>query len=389
MKKSLVLMAVAGVALASCVNDVADVAQNQEQKKVKIAFDTPVLYNNAESRANFFGEIGSHQYTQGGTVYSYPKEENFIIYAVAHEGSFTGWKTTEEFAFNNTSIGHDARVDGWAPKKSDQSYYYWPSGKLMTFAASSPADLAVTGVNRTYGATGLTITDFEIAGDASKQYDLLFSKRTVNKSSADMSHSASYYSGVALEFQHALSSIRFSLSNTSGENVVLTKISLYGVKYKGNFAENLTEGTDKTIYDRDGDDANVSPAWDLEDDLVEAESPYVGFYGSATFPESPKYVSEVEGMTGTCSHLLLMPQELTGDVKIKVDYTVNGEEAHKIVTLDGLKDLNNHSVDEWIMGVRYTYRLVYDAASADKDKIYFAPSTDAWIEHDVVVVPLV
>ena len=43
MKKSLVLMAMAGVALASCVNDVADVAQ--EQKKVKIAFDTPVLYN--------------------------------------------------------------------------------------------------------------------------------------------------------------------------------------------------------------------------------------------------------------------------------------------------------------------------------------------------------
>ena len=31
MKKSLVLMAMAGVALASCVNAVADVAQNQEQ----------------------------------------------------------------------------------------------------------------------------------------------------------------------------------------------------------------------------------------------------------------------------------------------------------------------------------------------------------------------
>ena len=52
MKKSLVLMAMAGVALAGCVNDVADVAQNQEQKKVKIAFESPVLYNNAESRAN-------------------------------------------------------------------------------------------------------------------------------------------------------------------------------------------------------------------------------------------------------------------------------------------------------------------------------------------------
>jgi hypothetical protein len=46
MKKSLVLMAMAGLALASCVNDVADVAQSQIQKKTLIGFDAPVTYAN-------------------------------------------------------------------------------------------------------------------------------------------------------------------------------------------------------------------------------------------------------------------------------------------------------------------------------------------------------
>ena len=78
MKKSLVLMAMTGVALASCVNDVADVAQ-KEQKKAIIGFDAPVLYNNAESRANVYGEIGN--VVVDGVTYSYPQDEDFIIYA--------------------------------------------------------------------------------------------------------------------------------------------------------------------------------------------------------------------------------------------------------------------------------------------------------------------
>ena len=196
MKFRLFLMAMAGVALASCVND--EVNQVQEEKKVKIAFETPVLYNNSESRANVFGEIGSHQYTNAGVIYSYPKDESFIIYAVAHEGRFDGWKADEEYAFNGFAISHDQALDGWAPKtpagdpQGEGKYYFWPTSKLMTFAATSPADLAVNGATRSYDATGLKINDFEVAGDASKQYDLLFSQRSCNRSSVDMLHSASY-----------------------------------------------------------------------------------------------------------------------------------------------------------------------------------------------------
>ena len=105
----------------------------------------------------------------------------------------------------------------------------------MSFAASSPANLNVNGVNRTYGKNGVTISDFEVNADPANQYDLLFSAREINKTDEDMRHEASYYSGIPLKFYHALSSIRFSLSNTSSALVKLTGIKLVGVKYKGTF----------------------------------------------------------------------------------------------------------------------------------------------------------
>jgi hypothetical protein len=52
------------------------------------------------------------------------------------------------------------------------------------------------------------------------------------------------------------------------------------------------------------------------------------------------------------------------------------------------KDTSDKEVNEWQMGVRYTYRLVYSQGTADKDKIYFSPSTDQWVEHDIVVIEL-
>ena len=167
----------------------------------------------------------------------------------------------------------------------------------------------------------------------------------------------------------------------------MKKITLMGAKYKGDFAENITELGDKTIYDREGDDANVKPAWNVKDDTI--STAYLAFNGSVTFPENPQYVSALAATTDTWNQLLLLPQDLTNAVRIKVDYTVNGQEATKTVILDQLKDTDNNLVESWEMGVRYIYRLVYSAESAAKDKIYFSPSSDQWFEHKAIVVPLI
>jgi len=384
MKIKLFLMALAGVALASCVNDeVADVSQ-KEQEKVKIVFDSPVLYANSDSRANVYGEI-SNETVEG--AHSYPKEENFVIYAVSHSGDLTNWSDADAAAFNDEAISYDDNVDGWAPIKvednpdtedvDEKEYYIWPSGKKMSFAACSPANLE-NSATRTYGADGLTIDGFTVNSDASKHYDLMYSQRICNKTSGDMNHGASYYSGIPILFHHALSSIRFSIANTSSETVVLNKIEVWGTQYKGTFKENVTDGA---TY-------SANPVWTLTDDRVAEDKPYVAFEGEVEFLYSARYVKDLATPTDVCNQLLLLPQTLTDNVKIKVSYTVNGEAHYKIVNIHDLVDENDIPVTAWNRGVRYTYRLFYSPESASKDMIYFSPSADDWEIHDVVVVNL-
>ena len=387
MKKSLVLMAMAGVALAGCVNDVADV--QQQEQKAKITFDSPVMYGNVDSRANVYGEIGEKD------GYTYPKAENFQIYAVSHTNNFAGWASATATPFNDTSISYDGDVDGWAPKDATDDYYYWEAGQMMTIAASSPAALDVDGCVRSYGADGLTITDFAVNATPEKQYDLLFSTRVANQTANNMNHGADYYSGVPILFQHALSSIRFSLRNTSQAVVKLTGISLRGLKYKGDFKENLVEDeTDYAKYDRT---SNVTPAWTVDDELI--ANPYVAFTGDLQFPYEAQYIYRlVEGTTGnTESQLLLMPQALTENSIVTVSYTVNGKTNSKDVCLRGLKSTTFQEngevktetpIDSWEIGKRYTYRLFYSDATAKKDRIFFSPSTEGWKDVDVIVVPL-
>lgn len=391
MKKRVLIIALAGVALSSCVSDQMENGAGVAGP-VKLTFDPPVLMNNSGTRANYYGEVGNHTYEGSSTVYKYPKEEDFTIYAVQHDGDFAGWTSATPHEINNTPVKYDQSVDGWAPKTAGDDYYYWPSGK-MSFAASSPADLELPGCTREYGANGLTITGFEIQSTADKHYDLLFSTRTTNKTSADMLQGASYYSGIPIQFQHALSSVRFSIQNTTDADVVLKEIKVYGVKYKGDFAENLNE--DPTAYSKYVKGDNVNPAWDVKADIKDEANGYVGFTGSVDFPISAQYVAALSASDIDAadeneeSHqLLLMPQELTDDACVKVTYTVNGHQHSKIAKFNEWKDLSNNDVDEWKMGVRYTYRLVYSQGTADKDKIYFSPSADQWVEHDVVVIEL-
>ena len=84
-----------------------------------------------------------------------------------------------------------------------------------------------------------------------------------------------------------------------------------------------------------------------------------------------------------------MPQDLTEDVKIHVEYTVNGQLATKTVDVIDAKHTNDKSqLTKWEMGNRYAYRLLYSAESANKDKIYFAPSSDSWKEAGAYEIEL-
>jgi hypothetical protein len=382
MKKNLFFFLAAGMAFASCVSD-QTVGEQGVKEPAKLTFSSPLMQSNGGTRANYYGEIGDHMYSGSSTIYHYPKEEDFLIYAVQHEGDFARWTSATPHEINGKVVKYDMNVDGWAPKTDGGGYYYWPAGK-MSFAASSPADLECAGATRTYGADGVTIENFEVNGNAEHHYDLLYSNRTLNKTAEDMLDAASYYSGIPIDFKHALSSVRFSIKNESEANVFLKSIKVFGVKYKGTFKEQLNETTN--VQD---------PKWTLNDDLVTSGNAYIGFQGSVQFQAAPYYVAQLAAEdtdapdeNEKCNQLLLMPQTLTDAATVVVTYTVNGSERSKTAKLNAGIDVLGNSVSAWDPGVRYTYRLVYGKAAADQDRIYFAPGAAEWTDHAVVVIEL-
>lgn len=398
MKSRIFLAVLAGVALTGCVKD-NEYGVEQRSEKVKIAFESPVMYNTG-TRANYHGEIGAHIYTGNTTTYSYPREEEFRIFAVQHGGDFAGWASASKAEFNGQAIARDPSLDGWAPKNGEK-YYNWPDGK-MSFAACSPADMEQADDswetnNIAYGATGLTLTDFKVPTDVSKHIDVLFSRRTVNQTKANMNQDASNYSGIPIQFQHALSSIHFSLMNDSGDNVVLKSIIINGIHDTGTFKENITENSsDYTQYViKDGTNGgNVDPSWTVNTSNTVSYTAFSTQDGEGVvFPVEPQYVGSLLGdtsanNTGTNHVLLVMPQEIPTSATLTVQYTVNGTAGVKEVNLHNAVDLSTNSLTEWKMGTRYTYRLHYSKVSASQDRIYFAPSTDGWKPAATAVIEL-
>lgn len=379
MKKHLFLVALAGVALAGCVKNEVEAPA---AKDVKIGFASPVLNSNVDTKASVYGEIGSHTYP-GSVTYSYPREESFRIFAVEHSGALTSWADATATAFNNTAISYNSSLDAWAPLTSEGGFYYWPDNKQLSFAAVSPAELDVDGVAATYGAAGVQIEDFVVADDPAKQYDLLFSKRETNKTAADMTDTgADYYSGIPITFQHALSSIHFSLKKDASvtENISLTKITLKNAINKATFNENITNETTYTS----------SPAWTTSTDAADKQN-YVSFTGTVEFPINPRYVSDIAAENGLddgdVSHpLLLVPQALGNDVVVEVEYKVGSEVKTRTVQLNQYPA--SAPITSWEVGTKYTYRLYYSKDAQMDDIIYFAPSTEGWTEGGTIEVIL-
>ena len=368
-------MALAGVALASCVKNDVEVP---EAKNVKIGFASPVLYQNVDTKAIVYGEIGSHKYSGSEVIYTYPREEQFRIFAVEHTGNLVSWDSANKTAFNGQPISYNSSLDAWVPLKSDGSFYYWPDNEKMSFAAMSPAELDVEGAAVDYSSTGLSVTDFVISDSPETQYDLLYSERAVNQTASNMVDGADYYSGIPITFKHALSSIHFSLKTDVTETVTLESITLKNAQNMGNFNENYNE----TSLTR-------SPEWTI-DDASQAKS-YTSFSGSVEFPLNPQYVSALAANDGTNdddeSHpLLMLPQTLGDNVVVEVVYTVGGEQKTRTVQLNQYPA--DDPITEWEVGTKYTYRLFYSKNAQIQDIIYFSPGTEGWTEGGVVEVLL-
>lgn len=388
MKRNLLISISFAVLLSGCVkNDV----YVPEQPQRAICFNDPIITNMTKE---YNGEIAG----------TYPESESFAVFGVYHanDGGFDGWESANavkyidraEFSYNASVDDDDADVlGGWT------GGYYFPKNGVLSFAAYSPyrAHAAAAGDGTgvfTYGKDGLTIANFSVASDASQQYDLMFSNRIYNKKSSTGSDNP--YEGLDLNFTHILSSVCFKLQQAAeypGVTLRLKSISISGVRYKGDFAENIKNETTST-YASD-------PSWTVADYLIAGEyyaydqpdddhimlTGYYGTEGALLLDGEMDPAKNKNGQTQEGQNdLLLMPQVFkegstvkNSDAGIEIVYTVQNGAGPKVPQTAEVKlsDLT----DKWEMGKRYIYNVTIGL-----NKIYFGPTVEGWTDVEVPAV---
>lgn len=388
MKRNLLISISFAALLCGCVkNDVLVPEQNQRA----ICFNDPIISNMTKE---YNGEIAG----------TYPESESFAVFGVYHanDGGFDGWESANavkyidraEFSYNPSVDDDDADVlGGWT------GGYYFPKNGVLSFAAYSPyrahAEPAGDGTGVfTYGNEGLNIDDFSVASDASQQYDLMFSNRIYDKTSSTGSNNP--YEGLDLKFTHILSSVCFKLQQADeypGVTLRLKSISISGVRYKGDFAENIKNETTST-YASD-------PSWTVADYLIAGEyyaydqpdddhimlTGYYGTEGALLLDGEMDPAKNKNGQTQEGQNdLLLMPQVFkegstvkNSDAGIEIVYTVQNGAGPKVPQTAEVKlsDLT----DKWEMGKRYIYNVTIGL-----NKIYFGPTVEGWTDVEVPAV---
>lgn len=328
MKKILILTVAAVLAFAGCSIEDRENVDNVSQK---ITFANPVVSPNTRTE---FGEING----------KYPQGETFQAYAYWNETTFTN-VTSSTIYFEDVKAFYDGTVGGF----NLDPEYFWPGQGSLTFAAYSPTAAKDNGTH-SYGDKGFTFTDFTIPaiGD---QYDFLFSKRSYNKTKSEGGTS---YNGADINFQHALSSVNFTIVNADdyGSDVVLTKVELQGISNKGNFLENVVDGS---TY-------NSTPKWTPD---PSSTTNYEIFSGTQT-------VSTTAAAAGTAA--ILLPQVFAAEntAKIVVEWKVKNVPQKAEVALNSLIF---DSAAEWKIGYRYKYNI-----KVSLNKIYLSPEMGPWTD---------
>lgn len=348
MKKFFFMAAMASVALASCVNDVSDVAAEQQKE---IAFTLPVV-----------GNVGRSVFKEFDGVY--PNTESFRVFGVWHENAFVSWSGSTLYINGDgdkgANVAYDDTYNGWRFDENGKRYY-WPKNGKLSFAAYSPSDIAASNV--TYGATGLTLSGFQVAADNNNHVDVLFSNRTIDQTSSTGVNKP--YDGVDIDFRHALSSIHFTAKlnqDYPGTTIRLKKISIYGVYTQADFVEGIADAATSTTSARWINHSSYNQ-------YVPETNPYV--YYSNDDGQVLSTGMFVMKDNASQKDIIALPQTLPDDAKIRIDYTIQSPDSGEIeqfhtVTIKSLSTT-------WAPETRYIYNMTFSF-----NEIYFSPEITTW-----------
>ena len=341
------------------------------QSDQEIVFDAPVI-----SRA-----------TRAATEVAddFPTDQSFNVYAYYYENMFTSLSNGQLY-MDNVEVAYSEILNGWDSKTVEGGInYYWPTHGTLTFAAYAPTTGAGT---VSYGESGFTFKDFKVADEPEDQIDLLFSERAYNKTVADQLSDNPFYSGVQLNFMHALSSIMFKVKVDDmlvegGNNYefLVKKIEVLGALNQGTFKQNIPSG---------GDNPTTPMASEIDwTNYSSTTKDYIAYEGALTV-NSKTAVSTI-GDNANKTNLILLPQQLyrnqTSKVQVRVsyDYRHSGMEAGSYITGSvSTVDIATNDVATWLRGKRYVYTLTLGLY-----EITFTPRVEAWTATPEVNLPTI
>lgn len=353
MKKMFFIAAIAGAALVSCTkNEVVEVAEQDV-----ITFAAPVTTPSTKAVE---------------VVGNYPTNLHFSVFGHYFTENYTTLEDGQLY-MNDVETAYTDDVVGWDPAAvTGGENYYWPKQGTITFAAYSPSGCTPVA----YTTEGIQFTNFTVEAKAENQYDLLFSERTYNQTKSTMTTANDPYKGVQIRFNHALSSICFTVATdydyTQDDfRIAVTKIELQNVASNGKFNQGLEDDNLSSTA------ANTEhPGWTVNTD---SKTKYVAFEGEQELTTTATITDNVEGLREknnvNNTNLILLPQELT-DVVLYVEYTIYNDNTGAVVKQNATLPITNYGVVfQWYRGNRYTYNI-----KIGLDKIYFDPTVTEWYD---------
>lgn len=346
MKKFFFIAAIASAALVSCTkNEVTPIAQDQE-----ITFAAPVVGPQTKAQ---YGEIGVN----------YNEAEHFGVYAVHTPAELATWAAGSLYMGTPATGGAAAGLQ--VLKASGENYwapatpYYWPKEGFLSFAAYSPYD--VTGTV-SYDGEGLEVLAHTVSTETANHVDFMYAPRVYNRNSSteegDDDDTKYKYDGVNILFEHAMSSIVIKVAKASGldANTVITlnNITITKPYMTADFNEKVTDGATYA----------AAPEWSNWKDATDI-----------TTYNTPKALTYdlTEYVKNTDDDVILIPQSLTDDVKIVLDYDITTAGGNKINQVSDIK-LNAYT-PSWGIGTRYTYNI-----TIGMEEIIFDPAVTKWTD---------
>lgn len=210
MKKSFLMFGVAVMALASCTNEeVLNVADSRA-----ISFDNAFVNNGTRSQAD-------PSLTTGDLA-------NFDVY-----GFVTNQSSQTQQIFDGTKIIKSG--SNWTYDNPDATQY-WVSGNTYTFAAIAPSEAGTVSSEAVNG--GKITMSVEFDNSDTDQKDLLYAAPGAIDVADD-----DYKTAVPLTFDHLLSKVRFSFTNSVGADykVKVSDVQISDAMMKGTFTVGTSE----------------------------------------------------------------------------------------------------------------------------------------------------